>query len=88
MTSSPLAVVLLLSTSVIGSEAWVCHSTGSDKDVCLTSETNKANWQFGQGWFGPGYQDLPGRGLRIGGGAAWGWYSYDPDLEDRVLLDR
>jgi glucose dehydrogenase len=31
-----------------GSEAWVCHSTGTDKDVCLTADTNKANPQFGQ----------------------------------------
>ena len=26
-----------------GSVAWECHSTGSDADVCLTADTNKAN---------------------------------------------
>ena len=30
-----------------GSEVWTCHSTGSDKDVCLTPDTNKANPHYG-----------------------------------------
>ena len=30
-----------------GSKVWECHSTGSDADVCLTPDTNKANPQFG-----------------------------------------
>ena len=29
-----------------GKLVWTCHSTGSDKDVCLTPETNKANPAF------------------------------------------
>ncbi|MCG8378795.1 MAG: PQQ-binding-like beta-propeller repeat protein, partial [Proteobacteria bacterium] len=28
-----------------GKEVWKCHSTGSDKDVCLTKNSNKANPQ-------------------------------------------
>jgi PQQ-dependent dehydrogenase (methanol/ethanol family) len=64
-----------------GSEAWVCHSTGSDKDVCLTPETNKANPQFGQAGEDLGIKTFPGEDYKIGGGAAWGWYSYDPELK-------
>ena len=30
-----------------GKVVWNCHSTGPDKDVCLTPETNKANPHFG-----------------------------------------
>nr|HPG89346.1 PQQ-binding-like beta-propeller repeat protein [Hyphomicrobium sp.] len=30
-----------------GKVVWTCHATGSDKDVCLTPETNKANPHFG-----------------------------------------
>ena len=47
-----------------GSEAWVCQSTGSDADVCLTADTNKANPQYWPGWFRPRHQDFPGRGLQ------------------------
>ena len=64
-----------------GSEAWVCHSTGSDKDVCLTPETNKANPQYGQAGEDLGMKTFPGEDYKIGGGAAWGWYSYDPELK-------
>ncbi len=30
-----------------GKVVWTCHSTGSDKDVCLTPDTNKANPHYG-----------------------------------------
>jgi outer membrane protein assembly factor BamB len=39
-----------------GSPVWTCHTTGSDKDVCLTPDTNKA-------WPGVRHQDLPRRRL-------------------------
>jgi lanthanide-dependent methanol dehydrogenase len=64
-----------------GSEAWVCHSTGSDKDVCLTADTNKANPHFGQAGSDLGIKTFPGDDYKIGGGAAWGWFSYDPELK-------
>src|SRR6185436_9055337 len=31
-----------------GSKVWECQSTGSDADVCLTPDTNKANPQYGK----------------------------------------
>jgi len=64
-----------------GSLAWVCQSTGSDKDVCLTSETNKAHPEYGTAGKDLGIKTYPGDSYKIGGGAAWGWYSYDPELK-------
>ena len=64
-----------------GSKVWECHSTGSDADVCLTPDTNKANPQFGQAGSDLGIKTFPGEDYKIGGGAAWGWYSYDPELK-------
>ena len=58
-----------------------CQSTGSDADVCLTADTNKANPQFGQAGKDLGISTFPGEDYKIGGGAAWGWYSYDPDTK-------
>ena len=64
-----------------GSEAWVCHNTGSDKDVCLTPDTNKANPHYGTDGQDLGIKTFPGEDWKIGGGTAWGWYSYDPDTK-------
>ena len=64
-----------------GKKVWECHSTGSDKDVCLTPETNKANPQFGTAGQDLGIKTFPNDDWKIGGGSAWGWYSYDPELK-------
>jgi lanthanide-dependent methanol dehydrogenase len=64
-----------------GSKAWECHSTGSDADVCLTSETNKAHHEYGTAGKDLGIHTYPGEDYKIGGGTAWGWYSYDPELK-------
>jgi PQQ-dependent dehydrogenase (methanol/ethanol family) len=64
-----------------GSKAWECHSTGSDADVCLTSETNKAHPEHGTAGKDLGIHTYPGEDYKIGGGTAWGWYSYDPELK-------
>src|SRR3990172_7591232 len=64
-----------------GSEAWVCHSTGSDKDVCMTADTNKANPHYGTAGKDLGIKTFPSEDWKIGGGAAWGWYTYDPELK-------
>ncbi len=64
-----------------GSVAWTCHSTGSDKDVCLTADTNKAHPEYGVAGTDLGISTFPGEDYKIGGGAAWGWYSYDPELK-------
>ncbi len=64
-----------------GKKVWECHSTGSDKDVCLTKETNSANPHYGVAGTDLGIKTFPNEDWKIGGGAAWGWYSYDPDLK-------
>jgi len=64
-----------------GKQVWKCYSTGSDKDVCLTPETNKANPQYGTYGKDLGIHTHVGTDWKIGGGSAWGWFSYDPDLK-------
>lgn len=64
-----------------GKQVWKCYSTGSDKDVCLTADTNKANPQYGTAGKDLGIHTHVGDDWKIGGGAAWGWYSYDPELK-------
>jgi PQQ-dependent dehydrogenase (methanol/ethanol family) len=56
------------------------HSTGSDKDVCLTPDTNKAHPEYGKAGKDLGINTYPGDEWKRGGGAAWGWYAYDPAL--------
>jgi PQQ-dependent dehydrogenase (methanol/ethanol family) len=65
-----------------GKQAWSCSSVGSDKDICLGADFNKANPHYGQ--LGDlGIKTFPSEGdsWKRGGGAAWGWYSYDPELK-------
>ena len=63
-----------------GKKVWECHSTGSDKDVCLTPNTNKAHPEYGKAGKDLGISTFPGDEWKRGGGAAWGWYAYDPAL--------
>lgn len=63
-----------------GKEVWKCHSTGSDKDVCLTPETNKDNPHYGTYGNDLGMITYPKDEWKIGGGAPWAWFSYDPEL--------
>ena len=63
-----------------GKEVWTCHSTGSDKDVCLTPDSNKANPHYGTYGHDIGITSYPEGEWKIGGGAPWAWFSYDPEL--------
>ena len=63
-----------------GKKVWECHSTGSDKDVCLTPNTNKKHPEYGKFGKDLGISTYPGDEWKRGGGAAWGWYAYDPAL--------
>jgi glucose dehydrogenase len=63
-----------------GKKVWECHSTGSDKDVCLTKDTNKAHPEYGKAGKDLGINTYVGDEWKRGGGAAWGWYAYDPAL--------
>jgi PQQ-dependent dehydrogenase (methanol/ethanol family) len=64
-----------------GKMVWNCHSTGSDKDVCLTKDTNKANPHYGTAGSDLGISTYPNDEWKIGGGSPWAWYSYDPELK-------
>src|SRR5690606_16827140 len=67
-----------------GKEVWKCHATGSDKDVCLTPDTNKANPHYGTAGSDIGitsYPETNGGEWKIGGGAYWAWGSYEPELK-------
>ncbi|MEO7433563.1 MAG: PQQ-dependent dehydrogenase, methanol/ethanol family [Dokdonella sp.] len=63
-----------------GHEMWTCHSTGSDKDVCLGKDFNKKHPEYG-GLGDLGISSYPGDEWKRGGGAPWGWISYDPKLD-------
>jgi PQQ-dependent dehydrogenase (methanol/ethanol family) len=63
-----------------GKKVWECHSTGSDKDVCLTPNTNKKHPEYGTAGKDLGISTYVGDEWKRGGGAAWGWYAYDPAL--------
>lgn len=63
-----------------GKEVWKCHSTGSDKDVCITPDTNKANPHYGTYGQDLGLTTYPEGEHLIGGGAPWAWFTYDPEL--------
>jgi lanthanide-dependent methanol dehydrogenase len=64
-----------------GKVVWTCHATGSDKDVCFTPDTNKAHPEYGTYGKDLGISTYPGDDWKIGGGAFWGLFSYDPELK-------
>jgi PQQ-dependent dehydrogenase (methanol/ethanol family) len=64
-----------------GKQVWSCHGTGSDKDVCLTPDTNKANPHYGTYGHDLGISTYPGNDWKIGGATFWAWFSYDPELK-------
>jgi PQQ-dependent dehydrogenase (methanol/ethanol family) len=64
-----------------GKKVWECYNTGSDKDVCLTKETNKKHPEYGTAGKDVGIHSYPGDEWQRGGGAMWGFYSYDPELK-------
>ena len=60
---------------------WNKYSTGSDADVGITADTNKDNRRHDGTAGDLGIHTFPeDNNYKIGGGAAWGWYSYDPEL--------
>jgi len=61
-----------------GKQLWRAYNLGPDKDV-------KAGTRFKPFYSQDRGTDIamtswPGESWKIGGGAAWGWFSYDPDL--------
>lgn len=64
-----------------GKKAWECHATGTDEDMCITENTNKVNPHYGGAGKDLGTASYPGDEWKRGGGASWGFYSYDPELK-------
>ncbi len=62
-----------------GSIAWKAYSTGPDKDV-LIGPTFKPFYESDRGT-DLGTRTWPNDGWRTGGGAVWGWISYDAELD-------
>jgi len=63
-----------------GKKVWSVLANGTDKEVGLGPNFNKAHPEYGQ--LGDlGVKTYPGEEWKRGGGAAWGWYSYDPKLK-------
>ncbi len=62
-----------------GKIAWIGYSTGPDKDV-LIGPDYRAPYAMDSGK-DLGVKSWPGELWKIGGGAVWGWISYDPQLK-------
>ena len=62
-----------------GKVAWRAYGTGPDKDV-LIGPNFKPFYKTDQG-ADLGVKTWPPDAWKIGGAAAWGWISYDPDLD-------
>ena len=75
-------------TSRPASMVWSCHSTGSDKDVCLTPDSNKANPHFGDLRQGPRHLQLSGRRVEDRRRRAMGLVQLRSRAEDGLCLDR
>src|SRR6202166_2882926 len=64
-----------------GKKVWEFYSTGKDADIGLTKDTNKAHPEYGVAGKDLGISTYPGDEWQRGGGAQWGFYSYDPELK-------
>lgn len=62
-----------------GRVAWRAYSTGPDRDV-LIGENFRPYYEMDRGR-DLGVTTWPPEAWRIGGGAPWGWISYDPELD-------
>jgi PQQ-dependent dehydrogenase (methanol/ethanol family) len=63
-----------------GKLVWRYWDNGTDQEIGLTSQTNRANPQYGTYGHKVGLT-YPGDEWKRGGGSAWAWYSYDPQLK-------
>ncbi len=62
-----------------GKIAWRAYHTGPDKDVLIGSRFKPFYQQDREKDLG--VSTWPGDAWKIGGGGAWGWISYDPELD-------
>ena len=71
-----------------GKVVWTCHATGSDKDVCLTPDTNKAHPEYGTYGKDLGISTYPRRRLEDRRRRVLGLVQLRPRAQARLLLDR
>jgi lanthanide-dependent methanol dehydrogenase len=62
-----------------GKERWRAYSTGPDRDVRIGASFKP--FYAAERGRDLGQTSWPGDAWKIGGGAAWGWVSYDPELD-------
>jgi PQQ-dependent dehydrogenase (methanol/ethanol family) len=63
-----------------GQHKWTMYSTGPDKEVGIEGDAN-ANYASHKGK-DLGVSTWQGDEWKRGGGTTWGWYSYDPELDN------
>ena len=69
-----------------GSLAWRGYSMGPDSDTLIDPEkTTHLGKPVGKD---SGINTWEGEQWKTGGGTTWGWYSYDPEAEPRLLRHR
>ncbi len=71
-----------------GKKVWECYSTGSDKDVCLTPDTNKANPEYGTAGKDLGITQLSRRRMEARRRRGLGLVQLRSGAEAGLLLDR
>ena len=71
-----------------GKTVWTCHATGSDKDVCLTPDTNKAHPEYGTYGKDLGISTYPARRLEDRRRRVLGLLQLRPRAKARLFLDR
>ena len=60
-----------------GEKAWVAYSSGTDEEILFTPNTTEMGKPVGRN---SSLKTWQGDQWKIGGGATWGWFSYDPEL--------
>jgi len=60
-----------------GSKAWRAYSEGPDNEILFDANTTELGKPVGKD---SSLKTWQGDEWKIGGGATWGWYSYDPQL--------
>ena len=56
-----------------GKKLWECQSNGTDKEICMTKDTNKKNPHYGVAGKYISLHSYPGDEWKRGGGSPWHW---------------
>lgn len=64
-----------------GSKVWEKYSNGTDEEIGLTPESNKAHPDYGTAGHNVSLSSYPGDEWKRGGGSPWAYGSYDPETK-------